>query len=69
MAKKVPAKIIFVLAIIASAYGLYGFFYHFFNDFGFERVILMPVILPLYQVPAIALFLLWKWFNKKEERV
>jgi hypothetical protein len=43
---------IYILAIIAAVYGTYGFLQNFITDFNISRIILAPIILPLYNVPA-----------------
>ncbi len=49
------------LAVLFSAAGLAGFLYLFVRDFNIYWLILSPVIIALYQVPAVFVF----WLHKK----
>jgi hypothetical protein len=49
------------MSILLSAAGLAGFVYLFVRDFNVYWLILSPVILALYQVPAVFVF----WLHKK----
>jgi len=51
--KKIISVILISLGIISGLYGTYGFLYNFITDFGIERVIMAPIILPLYNLPAL----------------
>ena len=53
--RKAIVYILYALGAIAGVYGTYGFFYHFITDFGIDRLILAPIVLPLYNLPAIIL--------------
>ena len=61
MDRKVITYICYFLGGLAGLYGSYGFIYHLVTDFGVERLILAPVILPLYNLPAI--ILVWIGFQ------
>ena len=52
--------ILVVLAIILSAAGVGGFLFLFVRDFNVYGLILAPVILAVYQIPAVFIFWLWK---------
>lgn len=52
--------ILVVLAIILSAAGVGGFLFLFIRDFNVYGLILAPVILAVYQIPAVFVFWLWK---------
>jgi len=58
--KKKPA-ILPLLAVLLSAAGLAAFAYLFVRDFNVYWLILSPVILALYQVPAVFVF----WLHKR----
>jgi hypothetical protein len=49
------------LAVFLSAAGLAGFVYLFVRDFNIYWLILSPVIIAFYQVPAAFVF----WLHKK----
>jgi hypothetical protein len=49
-----------VLSIILSAAGVGGFLFLFVRDFNVYGLILAPVILAVYQIPAAFVFWLWK---------
>jgi hypothetical protein len=55
------ARLLFVLSIVLSAAGLGGFVYLFVRDFNIYWFILSPIIIALYQMPAVLVF----WFYKK----
>ncbi len=59
-----PAKgsrLLLVLSIALSAAGLGGFIYLFVRDINVYWFILSPIIIALYQVPAVLVF----WFYKR----
>jgi len=55
------ALLLLVLSIILSAAGLAGFIYLFVRDFNIYWFILSPIIIALYQAPAVLVF----WFYKR----
>ncbi len=59
--KKVITYTFYILGGLAGLYGSYGFIYHLVTDFGLDRLILAPIILPLYNLPAI--ILIWIGFK------
>lgn len=62
--RKVITYIFFILGGLAGLYGSYGFLYHLISDFGIDRLILSPIILPLYNLPAIILIWIGVKLNK-----
>jgi hypothetical protein len=62
--KKTISYIFFILGGLAGLYGTYSFLYHFFTDFGVHRIIMAPIILPLYNLPAIILIFVGSKLNK-----
>jgi len=50
--KKVITYTFYIFGGLAGLYGSYGFIYHLVTDFGVDRLILAPIILPLYNLPA-----------------
>jgi len=50
------------LAVLLSVAGLAGFLYLFVRDFNIYWLILSPIIIALYQVPAAFVF----WLHKKK---
>ena len=63
--RKVITYICFILGGIAGLYGSYGFFYYLFTDFGIDRLILAPIFLPLYNLPAV--ILIWIGFRLNKQ--
>ncbi len=53
-----------VLAIFLSLAGMGGFVYLFVKDFNVYWLILSPVILALYQIPAVFIY----WLLKRRRR-
>jgi len=58
--KKVYSYLWLAGIFIASAAGIAGFIFLFVLDFNIYWLILSPIILALYQAPAVYLFWLWK---------
>ena len=65
--KKIISYTFYILGVIAAIYGTYGFLRNFITDFGIDRVLLAPIILPLYNIPAIILFLIGRKLRDKSE--
>jgi hypothetical protein len=61
MSPKKKLAVLPLLAILLSVGGLAGFAYLFLRDFNVYWLILSPVILALYQVPAVFVF----WLHKR----
>ena len=55
-----------VLALVLSILGIAGFIYLFIRDFNIYLLILSPVILVVYQFPAVAVF--WIYKRRREAR-
>jgi len=53
-------------SILASLGGFAGFIFLFIPDFDIFRLILAPVIIACYQIPAVVLFRLYK---KKKQKL
>lgn len=49
-----------ILALVLSVLGVAGFIYLFVRDFNIYWLILSPVIFAVYQLPAVAVFWLYK---------
>jgi membrane protein implicated in regulation of membrane protease activity len=47
-------------SFLASVVGIAAFIYLFVLDFNIYWLILAPVILAVYQIPAVVIFWLWK---------
>jgi hypothetical protein len=54
------------LALVLSILGIAGFIFLFIRDFNIYWLILSPVILVVYQFPAVAVF--WIYKKKRERR-
>jgi hypothetical protein len=52
--------LLLVLAVLLSLLGVGAFIYLFAPIFNIYWFILAPIILALYQLPAVYMFLLWK---------
>jgi len=63
--KSIYSILLLVASIIASVGGILAFIFLFLLDFNLYWLILSPVILALYQSPAVFLFWLWKKKYKK----
>ncbi len=61
---KKPNGLFLVLAVLLSAGGLAAFIYLFVLDFNLYWLILSPVILALYQLPAAYFY----WLHKRARR-
>ena len=55
-----PGRFFLVLSIILSAGGLAAYVYLFVPDFNVYSLFLAPVIVALYQIPAVFVFWLYK---------
>jgi hypothetical protein len=64
--KKVHSCLWLGAVVLASAGGLALFIVLFIPDINIYWIILSPVILALYQAPAVYLFWLWKKKKSKE---
>ena len=58
--RKKTDVILVVFAGILSAAGVGGFLFLFVRDFNVYGLILAPVVLAVYQIPAVFVFWLWK---------
>ena len=65
--KKLYAPIWITGSIVFSIGGFVGFFLLFIPDFNMYWLIIAPVILVMYQAPAVLLFYLYKKRKKKIE--
>ena len=57
---KINPRVWLVIAIVALVGGLAAFFFLFIQDFTIYWLILAPVILAIYQIPAAYFFWLYK---------
>ena len=57
---KINPRVWLVIAIVALVGGLAAFFFLFILDFNIYWLILAPVILAIYQIPAAYFFWLYK---------
>jgi len=64
--KKIFPNILLIASILASLAGLLFFGVLFLPDFNIFWLILSPIIIAFYQVPAVYLFWLWK---KKKNKI
>lgn len=64
--KKIYSNILLIASILASLAGFLFFGVLFFPDFNVFWLILSPIIIAFYQVPAVYLFWLWK---KKKNKI
>ena len=58
--KRLATSLLLVLAVLMSLLGVAAFVYLFAPIFNIYWFILAPIILALYQLPAVFVFLLWK---------
>jgi hypothetical protein len=58
--KRLATALLLVLAVLLSLLGVAAFAYLFAPIFNIYWFILAPIILALYQLPAVYVFLLWK---------
>ncbi|HYA48578.1 MAG TPA: hypothetical protein VEG35_02660 [Burkholderiales bacterium] len=60
VAVKRGSRWLLVLSILLAVAGVAGFVFLFLRDFNVFWLILAPIVLALYQVPAVFVFWLWK---------
>jgi hypothetical protein len=58
--KEIFSHLLLATSILASLAGVAAFIFLFAPDFNIYWLILSPIILALYQTPAIFLYRLWK---------
>lgn len=58
--RKIVSNLLLFSSLLASLGGLAAFIFLFILDFNIYWLILSPVILGLYQAPAVYLYWLWK---------
>jgi len=58
--KKTASTLLLFSSLLASLTGLAAFIFLFILDFNIYWLILSPIILGLYQAPAVYLYWLWK---------
>ncbi|MFO7733978.1 MAG: hypothetical protein R6X21_10065 [Candidatus Aminicenantes bacterium] len=59
-AREIAAPLYLALSIVLCLAGIGGFVFLFARDFNIYWLILSPVIITLYQIPAVYLFWLYK---------
>jgi len=64
--QKINLDLLLIGSILASLVGFAGFIILFIPDFDIFRLILAPVIIACYQIPAVVLFSLYK---KKKQKL
>ena len=64
--KKIYSNILLIASILASLAGFLFFGVLFLPDFNIFWLILSPIIIAFYQVPAVYIFWLWK---KKKNKI
>ncbi len=62
---KAISTFLLAASILLSLGGIIGFIFLFGRDLNVFWVILTPIILAIYQIPAVAVFYLWKRRKKK----
>jgi len=62
---KAISAFLLAAAILLCLGGIIGFIFLFGRDLNVFWVILAPVILAVYQIPAVAVYYLWKRRKKK----
>jgi len=58
--KEIFSHLLLASSILASLAGVAAFIFLFAPDFNIYWLILSPIILALYQIPAVFLYRLWK---------
>jgi Na+/H+ antiporter NhaD/arsenite permease-like protein len=65
--KKTYAGLLLIGAILAALVGVAAFIFLFARDFNVYILILSPVILACYQIPAVVLYWLYKRARQPEQ--
>ena len=65
--KKTYAGLLLIGSILAAAVGVAAFVFLFARDFTVYTLILSPVILACYQIPAVVLYWLYKRKRQPEQ--
>jgi hypothetical protein len=64
--KEILSHLLLAASILASIAGVAAFVFLFAPNFNIYWLILSPIILALYQTPAVFLYRLWKKRKKRE---
>jgi hypothetical protein len=63
--KKAVSILFLATALLLSAGGVAGFVFLFARDMNVFWLILSPIILAMYQIPAV--FVIWLWKKKRQK--
>lgn len=64
---KIQSFLLLAASILASLAGVAAFIFLFIPDFNVYWLILSPIIIALYQTPAVFLYSLWKKRKRRKE--
>jgi len=64
---KVSVRLLLIGSIVTALGGIIGFLILFIPDFNIYWLILSPIIIAFYEVPAVFLYWLYKKYKKKNQ--